>query len=298
MTRYRSVRALARGLKLLRVFNEIGSASIQELASASLLHRTTVYRLLDTLKELGYVQENESDQTFRLTRLVKTLSSGFGDSDWVREVAYPILVELSKQVVWPVNLLVPFADTMMVIETTHHLSPFSIHRGLIGTRWPYMTTAYGRAFLAFCTDAERVELLNLLRHSSIVDNGRVSDSRYVRSIIRKTQEQGYGSTVDEAVVGNSSIAVPIPLEGRTLGCLNVLFFTSAMTPTEAATKYLSLLRNAADEIGAAARKIAPLGTVAALPVAPDANLKPVSSAPRRQRVSREDRPNMRRKVRL
>jgi len=288
MTRYRPVRALARGLNLIRVFNEIGPASIQELASASALHRTTVYRLLDTLKELGYVEENKSDQTFRLTGLVKTLTSGYSDSDWVREIAYPILEDISSQVVWPVNFLVPFADTMMVAETTHHLSPFSIHRGLIGTRWPYMTTAYGRAFLAFCTDAERSELLNLLRRSNIEDNRRAIDARYVRSIIRKTLDQGYGSTVDEAVVGNSSIAVPVRLEGRTLGCINVLFFTSAMTPTEAAAKYLSLLKRAADRIGAAAQKIAPLGT-AIESSHHDPSKRPVSSAYRSQRVGRQER---------
>jgi len=297
MTRYRPVRALARGLTLIRVFNETGPASIQELASASALHRTTVYRLLDTLKELGYVEENKSDQTFQLTGLVRRLSSGYSDSDWVRAVAYPILVELSKQVVWPVNFLVPFADTMMVVETTHHLSPFSIHRGLIGTRWPYMTTAYGRAFLAFCTDAERSELLNLLRNSSIEDNSRAKDGRYVRAIVRKTLEQGYGSTVDEAVVGNSSIAVPVHLDGRTLGCLNVLFFTSAMTPAEAATKYLIPLKRAADRIGAAAKKIAPLGTAVESSLY-DPSKKPVSSALRSQRVSHQDRPSTRRKARV
>lgn len=294
MTRYRPVRALTRGLKLLRVFNEIGSASIQELAAATALHRTTIYRLLDTLKDLGYVEENEADQTFRLTSLVRRLSSGFGDNDWVREIAYPILVELSKKVVWPINFLVPFADTMMVVETTHHLSPFSIHRGLIGTRWPYLNTAYGRAFLAFCTDAERSELLNLLRRSTIAENSRANDTRYVSLLIRRIREQGYGSVVDEVTAGHSSISVPVFVEGRTLGCVNIFFFTSAMTPAEAAAKYLSHLRKAAQQIGGAAEKVAPLGIVEVRSEPADASKKPVSSALRPQRVNKLSSPDARR----
>jgi IclR family mhp operon transcriptional activator len=56
-----SVRALVRGLKILRYLNSRGSARPAEVASALDIPRPTVYRLLQTMEEAGYVLFSASD---------------------------------------------------------------------------------------------------------------------------------------------------------------------------------------------------------------------------------------------
>ena len=54
--------------------------------------------------------------------------------------------------------------------------------------------------------------------------------------------------MDETEHGISAIAVPIAGIGPVLGSLNIVFFTSAMTPQVAARRYLRNMKQAAREI--------------------------------------------------
>ncbi|SAK93589.1 DNA-binding transcriptional activator MhpR [Caballeronia hypogeia] len=58
---------------------ESGRATSQQISDAIGLHRTTVRRLLETLVEEGFVRRSESDESFRLTLNVRSLSEGFTD---------------------------------------------------------------------------------------------------------------------------------------------------------------------------------------------------------------------------
>lgn len=252
MNPHRNVRALVRGLELLRLLNSAGNASIQQLSAASGIHRTTIYRLLNTMREAGYVSVNEADGTFRPTSLVRLLSGGFHDDTWIREAAYPALAALTRKILWPTNMLTPHGDIMVCSESTHHLSPFSVHRAIVGTRYPFPTTSFGKAYLAFCTEEERKALLDLLARSAEPANRVATDSRLIARIIRQTRKDGYGSAIDAIVKGISSIALPVRVADRTIGCVNIAFFTSALTPVEAAAKYLADLKICGSEVEARA----------------------------------------------
>jgi len=62
------VRAFKRGLDILQEVNRSGGIRAGEIAWRLDLPRPTVYRLLETLEELGYVARSASDNRFRVTR--------------------------------------------------------------------------------------------------------------------------------------------------------------------------------------------------------------------------------------
>jgi IclR family mhp operon transcriptional activator len=66
--------------------------------------------------------------------------------------------------------------------------------------------------------------------------------------VARTKSDGYASSVGETEQGISAIAVPIGGIGPVLGSLNIVFFTSAMTPEVAARRYLRSLKQAAHDI--------------------------------------------------
>ena len=72
MAAYNQVRALTRGIEILRLLNERASASAQELADASGLARPTAYRLLETLQSIGLVERARSHEGYRLTSKVRS----------------------------------------------------------------------------------------------------------------------------------------------------------------------------------------------------------------------------------
>ena len=163
MGSFSGVRSLERGLRVLEALNRCHGAGAQQIARVVELPRPTVYRLLETMEKLGYVTRSEDSWT--LSAQVKALSSGFHDDVWVTRVAAPILHELGREVLWPVDLVTFENDAMIIRETTHTESPFSIDRGMAGTHLPILQTSGGRAYLAFSPASEREMILARLRQS-------------------------------------------------------------------------------------------------------------------------------------
>ncbi len=70
----RPIRALMRGLDALTVLNLRDGATVSEVAHEIRLPRTTVYRILETLCNSGFVYRDSADERYRLTILVRGLS--------------------------------------------------------------------------------------------------------------------------------------------------------------------------------------------------------------------------------
>ncbi len=254
VTKYANVRGLARGLQVLRALNamENGRATSQQLSDATGLHRTTVRRLLETLVEEGFVRRSASDDTFRLTLDVRSLSEGFTDDERIATIAPPIMGRLMQRVVWPSDLTTPDGDAMIIRETTHRFSPLSFHRNMVGRRLPMLLTAAGRAYFAACPEAEREDILELLR-SGVGGEQQAklaSDNTYIRNLVRQTLADGFGSNhgdwSDQRKIG--AVAVAIAVHGRVLGSLNVIYLQQAITRAEATRRFVPELQEAAHEM--------------------------------------------------
>ncbi len=244
-TEYKTVRGLTRGLQILNALNRVdGGASPAKLAELTGLHRTTVRRLLETLQDEGYVRRSESDDSFRLTMKVRELSEGFRDEQWISALAAPLLAELLQEVVWPTDLCTLDVDAMVVRETTHRFSRLSFHRSMVGRRLPMLLTATGLAYLAFCPDAERERIVELLA-SRDDEQGRLARDRSgLDNLLRRTRHRGYGENYgswnsEERI---AAIAVPICGEQRVYGCINLVYVAKAMTIEQAAKRYLPALQ--------------------------------------------------------
>ena len=91
------VRAFKRGLDVLTEVNRSGGVRAADVARALDLPRPTVYRLLETLEELGYIARSASDDRYRVTRLASSLGDGYNPSVVICQAAAPYLNELSKK---------------------------------------------------------------------------------------------------------------------------------------------------------------------------------------------------------
>ena len=174
------VRAFKRGLDILQEVNRSGGIRAGEIARRLDLPRPTVYRLLETLEELGYVARSASDNRFRVTRRASSLGDGYDPGVVICQAAAPFIADLSKRLIWPVDLSTYENAAMVVQETTHQRSPLSIDRGMIGRRVPMLRTATGRAYLAHCPDRERDVIINHVRRIGDPETRNFSNRRTCR----------------------------------------------------------------------------------------------------------------------
>lgn len=251
---YAPVRGLSRGLAILTVMNrmESGRATAQQLSAATGLHRTTVRRLLETLVTEGLVRRSDSDGSYVLTLKVRSLSDGFTDDQWVSAVAAPLMGELFQQVVWPSDLVTAEGPDVIIRETTHRFSPLSFHRAMVGRRLPMLLTAAGRAYFCACNDAQKDQILNILRSGGgcTPQTALANDAAYIRNLVRQVDEDGYAINrsdwAEQQKIG--AIAVALRSDQRAVGALNVIYLSRALTPEQAVERFLEPMRRVAARI--------------------------------------------------
>lgn len=250
---YKDVRSLARGLAVLQAMNRAtaGIATTTALAQACGLHRTTVKRLLETLRAEGFVRRGEKEGQYYLTFAVRSLSEGLIDDAWVEQVALPLMRAAVPELLWPCDLGTVEGGFMVVRESTHRFSRLSQHRGMIGEKLPLFFTAMGRAYLAACSDEEREGLLTLLAQRDDAVGAMARDTDAVGRLIDETRAQGYGASAgdwdQQAPFG--AVAVPLKCGRRLVGGLNMIFPKSAVSREDVQKRYLPRLKKLASRMG-------------------------------------------------
>lgn len=229
---YKTCQTLQRGLQLIQCFNSMTNTAsrVSELSKATGLHRTTVKRLLETLRESGFVKYDPITGLYSLTYQVKSLSCGYRDTVEVVEMAWPIMKEISKQIVWPCSILTFDKDEMVARNSTRPYSRLSFHSAIPGRRMPVLKTAAGRAFLSFVSQQERELILQLLQDKNDEYSSYAKDPEYIKNVISETRTRGYGINSgdweDEPKFG--AIAFPIIKNHEVIACLNCVYLLSAV----------------------------------------------------------------------
>ena len=239
----RPIRALNRGLEVLTVLNRLERAAINMLASAVELPRTTTYRILETLRLAGYVERDPHDDCYRPTIMVRALSDGFDDEAMMAHLAKPHLAALCAQIVWPMAIATPAGAAMMIQETTDHQSPLALEQYGAGVRLPMLTSAAGRAYLAFCPAPQRDALLELLARSSQPEDRLARSRPEVDRLLLETRTQGYGiASRARRVSEETSLAIPMHAKERVLATLSVRFAATAVATRTAVEQFLPKMR--------------------------------------------------------
>jgi IclR family mhp operon transcriptional activator len=235
-------------LAILAELSAGGPSSVQALAKKTGLNRTTCYRLLETLQFEGYVVADDSRGHFSLTPQVRRLSEGMSTRDLFSQAALPAMFSLMKKVKWPSDFAVFDVGWLVIRESTHPFSPFSVHRAMIGRRRSLLRSSLGRALLTAAEPELRRELLEITASFNEQDASLARDRSYISRLVAKTLEDGYGSSVDEIEGGISAIALAVGAGSSVIGCLNLVFFSSSMPTQVAAQRYLPFLRKTVEEI--------------------------------------------------
>lgn len=247
------VRSLERGLALLVAMNRRKLPSVVQLARDTRLPRPTIYRLLETLNRAGFVARSSPADRFCLTPKVRSLSDGFLEDDWIAEIAAPSMAKFTRDLVWPAALMTFEQGRMLVRETTHEASVLSIDHGMVGRSLPMLRTAAGRCYLAFCSASERSAILEMLAQSPRLEDQGARESGRIGALLETIRAREFAVQDREINPKTSGMAIPIRAGSRTLGCLSLIWISSALTITQAERQLLPPLRSVAQRIEASVR---------------------------------------------
>ena len=235
--------ALARGLAVLEALNQRGSASVQELARATSVPRPTVYRILQTLQDAGFVGRGITDDRFHPLLGVRRLSGGFKDDQRLTTVAAPLLAALTTRIAWPCDVSTLEGTAMVIRDTTHGQAPLSIDRNMVGRRIPLLGSSAGLAYLSFVPPAEQSLLLELLARSVEPADQPAKDPVKARRLLDATRRRGYGVRQGGPLWPHTgAVALPVREGERVLGCISAIWMARVIPAAEGLRRCLEPLR--------------------------------------------------------
>jgi len=238
-----------RGLDALTVLNARDGASVSEVAREIRLPRTTVYRILETFCNAGFVFRDADDDRYRLTIRVRALSEGFDDQAWVTQIAKPVIRDLSREIVWPVAIATLAGTSMLVRESSDHATPQLLEPHSAGSRAPLLSTAAGLVVLANAPAPQRDALIEILAASNREEDKPARARDELLRTLGQIRSEGYASaTHSRRLAEEISLGVPVLLDAGALAGLTVRFAASALPREAGVERFLPKLRHGAAKI--------------------------------------------------
>lgn len=203
-------------------------------------------RVLRTLLHLGYVGQERQFYSLRPRALM--LGYAYLSSQPFTAIVQPMLSALTQRTGKSCSLaLLDGADVVYVGRATaQHLRRDYVW---IGTRIPAHTTSVGKVLLAALPPDELEAWIARWPLQRVTTNS-LADAQSLRAELEKVRRRGFGVNDQETIMGNRSIAVPVPYGPRVEAALGMSSEVGLMEVSEMEEQLVPVLQEAAVAIAA------------------------------------------------
>ncbi|MCU1570425.1 MAG: IclR family transcriptional regulator [Naasia sp.] len=188
--------------------NQRGPVGAATIAGALGLPRSTVYRLLNTLREFGFVLHFPEERRYGIGIGAFELSSGFTRQEPLSRLARPILATLVDRLGESAHLAALHGqDVIYLVEERAPRRPALVTD--VGVRLPSHLTASGRALLA---TLPRAQLRALFPATAALAQRQGSPELRLADLLRLLEEvkrAGYAAEDGDVTAGLASVAVAV-----------------------------------------------------------------------------------------
>ena len=201
------VQSIIRAFDILETLDSFGELGISEVSEKLNLDKSTVYRIISTLKHKGCVVQNNTDQKYSNSLKLWEMGNNGVERLGVRRQAQPFMERLVIESHETVNLAVMDGKHVIYIDKIE--SDEIIKADLnVGKRLPSYCTGLGKAMLAFMPE-ERVK--DLLQNEKFVKYTRktVGNLQELIKQLEEIRQKGYCIDDEEYVEGIKCIASPV-----------------------------------------------------------------------------------------
>ncbi len=198
-----SVRAVDRALDILLAFRPGESRiSASELLRRLDLSRPTLYRLLRTLEQRGFVASTGEPQRFSLGPAVAQLSQAWSSGNDISELARPVMERLWEETEETVALLMHSGRDRVCVAEIPSPQPLSFRRG-VGHRENVTLGASGRAIIAFAPN-----------QALYLDQLPAERRQAYEVELKRIRADGYAVSREELIAGAIAMAAPVFMAGQ------------------------------------------------------------------------------------
>jgi DNA-binding IclR family transcriptional regulator len=230
--------------------------SLRTMAREIHINAASVFRILNTLKELGYVRQHPQNSKYQLTLKIAGISSQVLEKVQLRQIAHPFLQQLTSITNETTHLAILDGNEFIYIDKVDNTQAMRM-RSMVGQRGRLYCTAVGKSLLAHYPEAELSQILNNLDFQPITKNTITDQKKFKEHLIR-VKRQGFAIDDEENEIGIRCIGSPIyDHAGCLAGALSISGWTITITRKrmpQLAQELLQTCQNISNELGFSSEK--------------------------------------------
>lgn len=198
-----------------------------DIAERLALPKSGAHRLLATLVDLGWAEQDLDTGFYRLTMRLAVLGQQFYVASGIPDICQPLLDRLANQCREFARLAVVDSDSLVWLAHAQGATGGLVYQpGERTVTLPLYATASGKAWLA---TLEREQALEKVLRGSGFDDADKCGPNVIRSIeallrdLRTTARRGYGLALNEAEPGVTAVAAAIRSgpDGAAVGTVSI-----------------------------------------------------------------------------
>lgn len=205
-----------------------GAMPLGDIAEQLDLPKSGAHRLLATLVDLGWAEQDPGTSFYRLTMRLAVLGQRFYVATGIPDICQPLLDRLAHQCREFARLAVVDGDSLVWVAHAQGATSGLLYQPSLATNTvPLYATASGKAWLATLQTEQAIH--NVLRSGGFdaADNYGPNAVRSIDALLREleaTARRGFGLALNEAEPGVTALATTIRSEkggGAAVGTVSI-----------------------------------------------------------------------------
>ena len=216
-----------KALKLLELLSTYdGPIRMAELSRAAKMNKSTAFRMLEVMSQMGYITQDEPNGRYMMTSKMWEIGARVFQRNDLRAAARPFLHELVDKLGETAILTRRDGKDVIIVEKVDCAQNLQAMAPL-GSRSPVHASSFGKAFL-MTEPAERVLALGPSLASFTART--ITDLAALRAELDRAKAAGAAMGRDEYLDGVSGVAAPvIGADGKTYGTIGITMPTFRLT---------------------------------------------------------------------
>jgi DNA-binding IclR family transcriptional regulator len=202
-----NVQSVVRALEIIELLNERKELGITETATATGLDKSTVYRLINTLRYKGYVKQNPINHKYSNTFKLFEMGTLEVDRSGLIRRSTPFLEYLAEQTRETVNLAVLEGTSIFYVNKIESTEVIKADLG-VGRSYPAYSTSLGKSILAFMPEDKVITLYKDQEFHPFTPK-TVTNLDELLAQLRITRRRGYSTDNEELLPGLACVAAPV-----------------------------------------------------------------------------------------
>lgn len=241
-----NIKVLEKALTVLDVVKDAKQPTgVNEIAKICGLSAATTFRILKTLKNRGWVYQDENDK-YTVGHKISYVTEKNNFYTALKEVAYFTMSALTAQEKQAMNLVVREEDKCRIIGQSRTMKIVD-YTPPVGTILPFHASACGKVLLAYAPETIRDAILGSIDYVKMTKS-TITSREDLEKELEKIRTQGFAIDAHESQEEGFCMAVPVfDPDGGVLAALSFSGFIG-QRDVEEVDRYVKILKQASAEI--------------------------------------------------